>query len=63
MSVVVRGMEMPKNCLECPCLRTDVGGIKDAFCCNVTLRIIREGDMPKPKDCPLFELKYWRKIK
>lgn len=57
MSVIVRGLEMPDNCFECPCLRMDVGGVKDAFCCNVTLKIIRECDMPRQKDCPLFEVK------
>ena len=61
MSVVIRGMEMPENCSECPCLRHDSMDGKHAYQCNVTLGIRTHIDR-KPKWCPLFEIKKWEDV-
>ena len=65
MSVVVKGMEMPNECIECPCLREDRDG--DFILgqqCGVTLRTFdvmsQEVWGERADDCPLFELKNWR---
>ena len=62
MSVVVRGMEMPETCRDCPCLRTILFGYQ----CSVTLRtfdvISQEVWEGRAKDCPLFEIKDWKDL-
>ena len=64
-NIIVRGMEMPEECIECPCLRED----RDGYFilgqqCNVTLRVFdvmsEETWGGRADDCPLFELKNWR---
>lgn len=62
MSVVVRGMEMPRNCMACPF--PSVG--TDAYYCQCPTMEGKKYDFEqaesRPKDCPLFELKDWRKL-
>ena len=57
MSVVVRGMDMPENCIDCEIKQYDE--YEDDCVCPfsgvVCLSIGRQDD------CPLFELKDWRK--
>ena len=62
MSVIVRGMEMPENCLKCP---MQFGG----FCfvqpswvdeARVAPTVDEAGEQGKPSWCPLFELKDWK---
>lgn len=55
MGVYVIGMEMPENCLECPCLREDDIDGMTARQCNVTFRT-RIGRDARPDDCPLVEV-------
>ena len=60
MSVIVKGMEMPQNCFECPCCRHDsVDGIK-AEQCNLTLDVFDanyfERWNSRAQNCPLIEL-------
>ena len=47
MSVLIKGMEMPKSCMDCQCF------CEENFYCRV-----KEGDDiglgKRPKDCPLF---------
>ena len=62
MSVIVKGMEMPKNCFECPCCRHDsVDGIK-AEQCNLTLDVFDanyfERWNSRAQNCPLIELPF-----
>ena len=49
MSVVIPGMEMPKNCWECPCF------VSDGWFCNLDdeYRDVCDG---RPDWCPLVEL-------
>lgn len=64
MSVVVRGMEMPENCIKCP---MQFGGM-----CYVQPTWVDEARVAptvddawkqgRPKWCPLFEVKDWRKL-
>jgi hypothetical protein len=62
MSIVVKGMKMPENCIKCP---MQFGGW-----CYVAPSEIDERVAPtpgeaviqgRPKWCPLFETKDWRK--
>ena len=58
MSVVVRGMEMPENCDECP-----FGEWEDAdyySCCLMDFSYKHNPHTGRLEDCPLFELKDWR---
>lgn len=74
MSVIVVGMEMPDICQNCACFSHMV--IDDTYffqLCNARHKTIREPTRTKditpewynterPKWCPLFELKDWRKL-
>ena len=55
MSVVIKGMQMPETCAECPCLRHDSLDGEHAYQCNVTLEIRKNIDK-KPEWCPLVAL-------
>jgi hypothetical protein len=51
MSVLIKGMEMPKSCESCPCKTADAfGGIG----CQVTGYIpLRKANQDRPDNCPL----------
>lgn len=46
MSILIKGIEMPKEPWECPCHNGETGD------CNVTQKVCFE----IPKDCPLVEV-------
>lgn len=46
MSIIIKGMEMPKNCLSCPLQ----GGTAD---CRLTQKTYNWGLTERPSDCPL----------
>lgn len=46
MSILIKGMEMPKNCLSCPLQ----GGTAD---CRLTQKTYNWGLTERPSDCPL----------
>jgi hypothetical protein len=50
MSILIPGMEMPKNCLECPLCWEDEEGMNCCFTNVVCLNIGRQAA------CPLIEL-------
>ena len=54
MGVYIKGMEMPKNCAECPCRM--IGYTKDH--CNVLGKFIDfvVGSEGRREDCPLIEI-------
>lgn len=56
MSVIVRGMEMPKNCMSCPFPAVGV----DAYYCHCPTQDGKEYDFKYadtiPDTCPLIEL-------
>ena len=53
MSVLVKGMEMPKNCYVCEFITFDGGWI----CKRLKRKIINVGNCnPKDKNCPLVEV-------
>lgn len=57
MSILIKGMEMPKNCNECPLHFYEGQGI----CCCRALPAIDDGEILKPwknrrKDCPLISV-------
>lgn len=57
MGIYVKGMEMPKNCNECPLCFYE----GQAICCCRALPAIEDGEILKPwknkrKDCPLVEI-------
>ena len=48
MSVIVKGMEMPKTCNDC--------GLRDSFDCWITDSYIEARFSKRNEDCPLIEL-------
>lgn len=58
MSVIVKDMEMPKNCWACPCSQAESSDIK----CGVKDISVKQHYSDRHKDCPLFEVKDWREI-
>jgi len=50
MSVLVKGMEIPKNCWECPC---DYGAFGECVC-GLTEKSTREFREKRRDDCPIF---------
>ena len=56
MSVIVKGMEMPKNCMSCPFPAVGV----DAYYCHCPTQDGKECDFKYantiPDDCPLVEI-------
>lgn len=57
MSVLAKGMKMPRTCNECPCYRRDSFNCMNAFQCNLTLKVTNWGLTERPSDCPLVEVK------
>ncbi len=54
MSVIVKGMKMPKNCESCPCKTADAFG---GLGCQATGYIpLRKVNQDRPDWCPLGEL-------
>lgn len=54
MSILIKGMEMPQGCGDCPCLGGEYHGSYDNhFYCQVTDKGIGEH---KPDWCPLIEV-------
>ncbi len=55
MSILIKGMEMPKNCIECPCGHETEGAFWDE--CSVLAREYeKDADSVRPNWCPLVEL-------
>ena len=48
MSVIVKGMEMPKTCNDC--------GLRDSFDCWITDSYIEARFSKRNEDCPLVEI-------
>lgn len=63
MSVIIKGMDMPKYCSKCPMAQYDYDG--DRYRCKVTKRISDfhyNGGHPTKVDCPLIEIPKGDKI-
>lgn len=61
MSVIVRGMEMPRDCSECPhCFITppEIDELYELF----DPADEKSYENGRPKWCPLFELKDWKDL-
>lgn len=61
MSVLIKGMEMPKSCVECPCCRHDNWNGATAHQCNVSLITFGAEDEKwlyntRPNWCPLVKI-------
>lgn len=56
MSILIKGVEMPQNCLECPICRHDSLDGVQAEQCNVTLHQVDWESAERPEDCPLEEI-------
>lgn len=52
MSILIKGMTMPKNCLECP-LEDSYGG----YACHIIGKKANWGIDGRLSDCPLVEVK------
>lgn len=54
MSVLIKGMKMPKNCGECPLRHYDHN--EDGFFCQLNkMRMINVEAPKRDKECPLAE--------
>ena len=54
MSVLIKGMEMPKSCEKCPCKTADAFG---GLGCQATGYIpLRKANQDRPDWCPLVEI-------
>ena len=54
MSVLIKGMEMPKSCEKCPCKTADAFG---GLGCQTTGYIpLRKANQDRPDWCPLVEI-------
>ena len=68
MSIIVRDMEMPKNCGNCPLSRTVSSSIGNSIVCSqigtVGTRFIDEYEILNNRhpQCPLFEIKDWKTL-
>lgn len=61
MSILIKGMEMPTSCIECPCCRHDNWNGETAHQCNVSFITFGAEDEnwiynTRPNWCPLAEL-------
>lgn len=61
MSILIKGMEMPTSCTECPCCRHDNWNGETAHQCNVSFITFGAEDEnwiynTRPNWCPLIEL-------
>lgn len=60
MSVIVKGMEMPENCYECPCCRHDSRNGHQKEQCNLTLDVFDKNYFERlegrAQNCPLVAL-------
>lgn len=61
MSVLIKGMEVPTSCVECPCCRHDNWNGETAHQCNVSFITFGAEDEnwiynTRPNWCPLIEL-------
>ena len=61
MSILIKGMEMPTSCTECPCCRHDNWNGETAHQCNVSLITFSAEDEnwiydKRPNWCPLAEI-------
>ena len=53
MSVLIKGIEMPKSCVDCPCFGHDSLDGKHAYQCNIMLKSYNWGLEGRPSGCPL----------
>lgn len=56
MSVLVKGMEMPKKCGSCPCFHAEHPMYCQAVKADKTKRIAAPYGLPRPDWCPLIEV-------
>ena len=58
MSVLIKGMEMPKRCLDCKCLWFALGCLEYRCCItNKAFFTMEEIAEKRREDCPLEEIK------
>ena len=50
MTVMVKGMKMPNDCIDCPCFNDEYSR------CNITMTSVGPFFYDIPKDCPLVEV-------
>lgn len=57
MSVLIKGMEMPKNCQQCPLYLQSMDSERNVYeGCAVTQNQYNLGLPYRPSDCPLVEV-------
>ena len=68
MSVIVRGMNMPKTCAECPFKQAKPSNISINYVCMFTDTTVMRGsnmtsdansEILRLPNCPLFEVRAW----
>ena len=56
MSLVIKGLNMPKNCLLCPCCAYEGIGVGRQYYCQVIDEELYVSENHHPKNCPLIEI-------
>lgn len=60
MSILIKGMQMPKNCDKCRIMTyedTNCISVHELFCgCPIVFRAIPQGEDHRPDYCPLIEI-------
>ena len=60
MSVIIRDVPMPQNCMECPCCQFVLTGYIINYKCGAMKKDVDINAPGRHEDCPLFEVKDWR---
>lgn len=53
MSILVKGMKFPKNCLLCPCCAGEGIGVGRQYYCQAIDDEPKVSEEYRPKDCPI----------
>ena len=56
MSVLIKGMEMPKRCYDCPLYRSGNKISNTYSYCSISNSKVERFKISRPEDCPLIEL-------
>ena len=63
MSVIVRDIEMPTNCWDCPlCREIRTHNVAIDLICEVKRHSVKVHYSERAEDCPLFECHDWREV-
>ena len=56
MSVLVKGMDMPFSCYECPLVHREFNGVETELYCYALEKAVSDEDRTRDDECPLVEV-------